>query len=257
VQEVETVFARRLRETREAAGLSQVRLAALLADQAGMELDPTAITRIERGQRGIALREAYSLAHVLGVPLEYLCRPYPQPEAEQLSLALQRAKLEYAEAEAEANSARHHLAEIAQQVQALEAELDAARASEAEDAARHEPAVIAPRDYQAARAIGERLRAGTPVILNLDDVDDSDARRLIDFAAGLIFATYGSIDKVRNRAFVLSPSRASHADGTIRAAERAGAGPAQGDAAEPDEVTSLVSRWGKVLGWPAKSPRPG
>jgi cell division inhibitor SepF len=56
-----------------------------------------------------------------------------------------------------------------------------------------------------ARTIGERYREGAPVIMNLTDLDDADARRLVDFAAGLAFAMRGSMDKVTNKVFLISP----------------------------------------------------
>ena len=62
-----------------------------------------------------------------------------------------------------------------------------------------------PRSYKEALTIGERYREGTPVIMNLTDMDDADARRLVDFAAGLAFALRGAIDKVTNKVFLLSP----------------------------------------------------
>ncbi|HEX5407651.1 MAG TPA: cell division protein SepF [Pseudonocardiaceae bacterium] len=62
-----------------------------------------------------------------------------------------------------------------------------------------------PRSYMEARTIGERYRDGAPVIMNLTDLDDADARRLVDFAAGLAFAMRGSMDKVTNKVFLISP----------------------------------------------------
>jgi cell division inhibitor SepF len=62
-----------------------------------------------------------------------------------------------------------------------------------------------PRNYNEARLVGENYRDGTPVIMNLSDMDDSDAKRLVDFAAGLIFATRGSIERITNKVFLLSP----------------------------------------------------
>jgi len=62
-----------------------------------------------------------------------------------------------------------------------------------------------PRTYNEARAVGEQYRDGTPVIMNLSEMDDADAKRLVDFAAGLIFATRGSIERVTNKVFLLSP----------------------------------------------------
>ena len=62
-----------------------------------------------------------------------------------------------------------------------------------------------PRNYNEARLIGENYRDGTPVIMNLSEMDDNDAKRLVDFAAGLIFATRGTIERVTNKVFLLSP----------------------------------------------------
>ena len=64
---------------------------------------------------------------------------------------------------------------------------------------------VNPRSYLEARTIGEHYRDGTPVIINLTGMEDSDARRLVDFAAGLAFALRGDIDKVTNKVFLLSP----------------------------------------------------
>ncbi len=62
-----------------------------------------------------------------------------------------------------------------------------------------------PRNYNEARTIGEHFREGTPVIMNLSEMDDSDAKRLVDFSAGLVFAVRGSIERVTSRVFLLSP----------------------------------------------------
>jgi cell division inhibitor SepF len=62
-----------------------------------------------------------------------------------------------------------------------------------------------PSTYNEARTVGENYRDGTPVIMNLSEMDDADAKRLVDFAAGLIFATRGTIERVTNKVFLLSP----------------------------------------------------
>jgi cell division inhibitor SepF len=62
-----------------------------------------------------------------------------------------------------------------------------------------------PRTYNEARTVGENFREGTPVIMNLSEMDDADAKRLVDFAAGLVFATRGTIERVTNKVFLLSP----------------------------------------------------
>jgi cell division inhibitor SepF len=63
-----------------------------------------------------------------------------------------------------------------------------------------------PRTYNEARTIGEHFRAGTPVIINLTDMDDADAKRLVDFSAGLVFGLHGSIERVTNKVFLLTPA---------------------------------------------------
>ena len=62
-----------------------------------------------------------------------------------------------------------------------------------------------PRTYNEARTVGENFRDGTPVIMNLSEMNDNDAKRLVDFAAGLVFATRGTIERVTNKVFLLSP----------------------------------------------------
>jgi len=62
-----------------------------------------------------------------------------------------------------------------------------------------------PRTYNEARVIGENFRDGIPVIMNLSEMDDGDAKRLVDFAAGLVFAVRGSIERVTAKVFLLSP----------------------------------------------------
>jgi cell division inhibitor SepF len=64
---------------------------------------------------------------------------------------------------------------------------------------------VHPRTYNEARTIGERYREGCPVIMNLTELDDADAKRLVDFAAGLIFGLRGSIERVTAKVFLLSP----------------------------------------------------
>ena len=62
-----------------------------------------------------------------------------------------------------------------------------------------------PRTYNEARTIGEHFREGTPVIMNLSEMDDADAKRLVDFAAGLTFGLHGRIERVTAKVFLLSP----------------------------------------------------
>ncbi|MFD4193042.1 MULTISPECIES: cell division protein SepF [Amycolatopsis] len=62
-----------------------------------------------------------------------------------------------------------------------------------------------PTSYVEARGIGEAYREGIPVIINLTQMENADAKRLVDFAAGLAFALRGSMDKITNKVFLLSP----------------------------------------------------
>ena len=63
-----------------------------------------------------------------------------------------------------------------------------------------------PSKYNDAKEIGEHFRQDVPVIMNLTEMDDDGAKRLVDFAAGLTFGLRGSIEKVTNKVFLLSPS---------------------------------------------------
>jgi cell division inhibitor SepF len=64
---------------------------------------------------------------------------------------------------------------------------------------------VHPRTYNEARTIGEHFREGVPVIMNLSEMDDPDAKRLVDFSAGLIFGLHGAIERVTSKVFLLSP----------------------------------------------------
>src|SRR5687768_16078952 len=65
---------------------------------------------------------------------------------------------------------------------------------------------VTPDSFRDARAIGELFRDGVPVIMNLTAMEAGDAKRVVDFAAGLIFGLRGSIERVSNRVFLLSPA---------------------------------------------------
>jgi len=71
---------------------------------------------------------------------------------------------------------------------------------------------LQPRSYNDARRIGEEYRAGTPVIMNLTELEDTDAKRIVDFAAGLVFGLRGSIERVTNKVFLLSPANVDVAE---------------------------------------------
>jgi cell division inhibitor SepF len=69
-----------------------------------------------------------------------------------------------------------------------------------------------PRTYNEARTIGEQFRKSTPVIMNLSDMEDADAKRLVDFAAGLTFGLHGRLERVTAKVFLLSPANVTVTD---------------------------------------------
>jgi cell division inhibitor SepF len=71
---------------------------------------------------------------------------------------------------------------------------------------RYQITTLHPTTYNEARAIGEHFRDGVPVIMNLTDMAEPDAKRLVDFAAGLAFGLRGTMERVTNRVFLLSPA---------------------------------------------------
>ncbi|MET8328967.1 cell division protein SepF [Streptomyces sp. NPDC005181] len=79
-------------------------------------------------------------------------------------------------------------------------------ASEAAEETGRRIATVTPDSFRDARSIGELFRDGVPVIMNLTAMDPSDAKRVVDFAAGLIFGLRGSIDRVATRVFLLTPA---------------------------------------------------
>ena len=65
---------------------------------------------------------------------------------------------------------------------------------------------VHPRQYRDAQVIAESFREGVPVIINLSQMSDGDARRLIDFASGLSQGLHGKIERVTSKVFLLSPA---------------------------------------------------
>ena len=66
--------------------------------------------------------------------------------------------------------------------------------------------VMDPRGFNDAQEVGDRLKNGQPVILNLQGVDRDLQRRLIDFASGLAYALSGTMSKAADQVFLLTPS---------------------------------------------------
>ena len=64
---------------------------------------------------------------------------------------------------------------------------------------------VHPKQYRDAQLIAENFRDGIPVIMNLSDMEDGEDKRLVDFAAGLIFGMRGNIERVSSKVFLLCP----------------------------------------------------
>ncbi|HEX9122552.1 MAG TPA: cell division protein SepF [Actinomycetota bacterium] len=63
-----------------------------------------------------------------------------------------------------------------------------------------------PRRFNEAREVADRFKGGIPVIMNLQSTDDTIARRLVDFASGLVYGLDGKIEMVANRVYLLTPA---------------------------------------------------
>lgn len=72
-----------------------------------------------------------------------------------------------------------------------------------------------PKRFNEAQDLAERFKRGVPVIMNLQGTEDAIARRLVDFASGLVFGLEGKIETVANRVYLLTP-----ADVEVSAEER-------------------------------------
>jgi len=77
---------------------------------------------------------------------------------------------------------------------------------------------VHPTTYNEAREIGEAFRQGIPVIMNLTGLAEPEAKRMVDFSAGLVFGLHGVIERVTNRVFLLSPATV-HVESDAREAE--------------------------------------
>jgi cell division inhibitor SepF len=129
----------------------------------------------------------------------------PRAAAERLAEARERGGMEraavrqLARPSAPAYPTRDNLA-LAPQVQLRE------RAVVTEEERRYQITTLHPTTYNEARTIGEHFRDGVPVIMNLTEMAEADAKRLVDFAAGLAFGLRGTMERVTNRVFLLSPA---------------------------------------------------
>ena len=78
-----------------------------------------------------------------------------------------------------------------------------------EEPATYNIITLQPRSYSEARKVGEYYREGNPVIINLDDMEESERKRLVDFSSGLVFGLHGRIERISLKVFLLSPANVS------------------------------------------------
>ncbi len=67
------------------------------------------------------------------------------------------------------------------------------------------PYVVAPKSYSDAQQIGNHFKANQPIIVNLELAERDLVRRMIDFCSGLTYGLGGTIEKVADQVFLLSP----------------------------------------------------
>ncbi len=65
--------------------------------------------------------------------------------------------------------------------------------------------LVAPSSFNDCEEVGEAFRDGVPVIINLGSADPELAKRLVDFASGLTYGLDGSMQKIADKVFVLTP----------------------------------------------------
>src|SRR5688500_410258 len=71
------------------------------------------------------------------------------------------------------------------------------------------PHTVAPKSFQDAQEIADRLKAGVPVIVNLQAADRDLMRRIIDFSSGLTYGLGGEMERTADRVYLLTPTARS------------------------------------------------
>lgn len=84
--------------------------------------------------------------------------------------------------------------------------VDGASAIRIVDSAPSKPHAVTPTSFNEAQTIGDRFKAGQPVIVNLQGVERDLRRRLVDFASGLCYALGGKMDRVADQVYLLTPA---------------------------------------------------
>ena len=118
----------------------------------------------------------------------------------------QHEEYDYADEELAPVTNLHDVSEVRDKHEAARSERQRTPASHVSPQDLRRIQTIKPRTYNDARLIGEAFRQGVPVIMNLTEMSDADAKRLVDFSAGLSFGLHGSIERVTTSVFLLSPA---------------------------------------------------
>ncbi|GGQ05351.1 MULTISPECIES: cell division protein SepF [Streptosporangium] len=65
---------------------------------------------------------------------------------------------------------------------------------------------LRPQNYNEALHVGHFFRTGTPVVMDLTELPDAEAKQFVDFAAGLVFGRRGDMDRLSPKVFLLMPA---------------------------------------------------
>ncbi|MBE7029659.1 MAG: cell division protein SepF [Clostridia bacterium] len=76
--------------------------------------------------------------------------------------------------------------------------------------------VYTPNSFDSAREIADHLKAKKPVVINLENVETSVGRRIIDFLTGSVYAVDGSIQKIADRIFLIAPYNVGIMGGDVK-----------------------------------------
>lgn len=83
--------------------------------------------------------------------------------------------------------------------------------------------LVLPRGFNDAKQIADRFKQSMPVIVNLQDADVELSKRLIDFASGLTYALNGTMQRIADKVFLLTPPNIEvSAEERAKALERGG-----------------------------------
>ena len=118
----------------------------------------------------------------------------------------QHEEYDYADEELAPVTNLHDVSEVRERAEGANSERQRSPSANVSPQSLRRIQTLKPRTYNDARLIGEAFRQGVPVIMNLTEMSDADAKRLVDFSAGLSFGLHGSIERVTTSVFLLSPA---------------------------------------------------